>query len=73
MGISPKKNFSLFDSAVKEIDVAEKIIDEGIGRMMINFFRRAQLLDPALVHQNHAVRHFQSFFLVMGDEDAGDL
>ena len=73
MGRSPRINFSLFNSAVKKIDVTKKIVNEGVGRMMIDFFRRAQLLDPAFVHQNHAVRHFQRFFLVMGDEDAGDL
>ena len=66
-------NFSFFHSAVKQIDVTEKIVNERIGRIMIHFFRRAHLLDPAFIHQNHPVRHLQSFFLIMRDEDAGDL
>ena len=58
---------------MKQIDVAEKVVNEGIGRMMVDFFRGAHLLDPAFVHQNHAVGHLQSFFLIVGDENAGDL
>ncbi len=61
-------DLSPLDSAVKEIHVTEKIVNERIGRMMIDFLRRARLLDPAFVHQNHAVRHFQRFFLIVRDK-----
>jgi hypothetical protein len=29
------------------------------------------LLDPALVHQDHLVGHFERFFLAVGDENTG--
>lgn len=67
-----QKDFSLFDAAVKQIDVTEKVVNKGIGRLMIDFFGRADLLDASFVHQHHSVRHFQGFFLIMGDKDAGD-
>jgi hypothetical protein len=39
----------------------------------IDLLRRAHLLHLAVVHQHHAVGHFQRFFLVVGDEDRGDV
>ena len=41
--------------------------------MLVDFSGRADLLDLALVHQHHAVGHFERFFLVVRDEDAGDV
>ena len=42
-------------------------------RPVVDLFRRADLLDLALVHHHHAVGDFQRFFLVVGDENRGDV
>src|SRR4030095_4319553 len=68
----PDKGLSFFYTAVKKIDVAEKIVDEGIDWMMIDLFRRADLLDASFVHQNDPIGHFQGFFLIVSDKDAGN-
>ena len=41
--------------------------------MVVDLVRRAFLLDAALVHHHDAVGHFHGLFLVVGDEDAGDV
>src|SRR5262245_16585793 len=41
--------------------------------MVINLLRCAFLINPALVHYHDAVGHLESFFLVVRDEDAGDV
>src|SRR4029450_6225460 len=58
---------------MKKIDVAEKVVNEGIGGMMIDLVRRTHLLYPAFVHQNHAIGDLQCFFLIVRHENAGDL
>src|SRR4030095_10618106 len=68
----PDKGLSFFYAAMEKIDVAEKIVDEGIDWMMIDFFRRADLLDAPFVHQDHPISHFQGFFLIVSDKDAGN-
>ncbi len=57
-------------TAVKDIDVAEKLIDEGRGRIRIDFVRGADLLDASTVHHHHAVSDLQRFFLIVGHKDA---
>jgi hypothetical protein len=49
-----------------------KLIDEGRRRGVVDRLRRADLLDPPLVHHHHPVGDFQRFLLVVGDEDPGD-
>jgi hypothetical protein len=56
-------------TAVEQVDRAEEAIDEGRCRESIHLFRRADLLDPAVVHHHHAVGDFERLFLVVGDED----
>ena len=46
------------DASMKQIHVAEKVINEGVGGMMINFLRRPYLLDPPVIHQHHAIGDF---------------
>ena len=58
---------------MEEVLRTQEAIHEGRGRVAIDLFRRAHLLPPAVVHQHHAVGHFQRFFLVVGDEDRGDV
>ena len=55
------------------VHVAKELIDEGSERVIIDFVRRADLLDAPLVHHHDAVCHLEGFFLVMGDKDACDM
>ncbi len=48
-------------------------MDESGGGIVIDIARRADLLDPALVHHHDAVGDFERLFLVMSDEDRGDV
>ena len=64
---------AVVDAAVKQIDVAEEVEDERRGRLIVDLVGRADLLDPPLVHHHDAVGHFERLFLVVGDEDAGDV
>ncbi len=66
-------HMTVFDAAVKQIHVAEKLVHERRGGMMIDLGGGADLFDPALIHHDYAIREFESFFLIMGDEDAGDV
>ncbi len=43
-----------------------------VARMVVDLERRADLLDPALVHHHDAVGHRQRFFLVVRHVDGGD-
>ena len=58
---------------MEEIHVAEKVVNERAGGVVVNFVGRANLLDPALVHYHNAIGHFQRFFLIVRHEDAGDV
>ena len=40
---------------------------------MVNLVGAADLLDAAFIHDRHPVGNFQGLFLVVGDEDAGDV
>ena len=44
----------------------------GVGRLVVDLQRGADLLDGAGVHNHDFVAHGQGFFLVMGDEDEGN-
>src|SRR5579872_252939 len=60
-------------AAVEQIHVAEEIVDEWSGGMIVDFVRTANLLDATFIHDGHTVGHFESFFLIMRDEYAGDV
>ena len=55
---------------MKHVDIAEKLVDERCGRILIDFVRRADLLDMPLVQHDDTVCRLQSFFLVMRHQDA---
>ena len=61
------------DPAAQAVGVAEELVDEGGRRLVIDLARRADLLDPAVVHDGDAVGELQRLFLVVGDEDRGQL
>ena len=41
--------------------------------MIENILRRADLFDFGVVHDDHIVGEFESFFLIVGDENGGQL
>ena len=41
--------------------------------MVIDFLGRADLLDPSLVHHHDPVGQLERLFLIVSDEDAGDV
>ena len=58
--------------AVIDIRFADEVGNEGIGRLVVDFFGGADLLDFAIAHDDDFIRHREGFFLVMGDVDEGD-
>ena len=68
-----KFHAAIVGAALEQIDIAQKAIDKGAGRVVPNLLRGADLFDLALVDDDHAVGHFQRFFLVVGDKDAGHM
>ena len=63
---------AFFDAAFEGFGVAEKAGDEGVGGAQVDVVGAAALFDAAVVHDDDLVGHFEGFFLVVGDEDAGD-
>ena len=59
--------------AMEQVHLAKKFIHERARRVLVHFIRRADLLDAAFIHDHYPVRHFQRFFLIMGNEHAGDM
>ena len=58
--------------AVNDIGFADEIRNKGVDRLVVDIGRAADLLDNAVVHDNHAVAHGERLFLVVGDVDKGD-
>ena len=58
--------------AGQAVGAAEELVDEGRGRPVVDLPRAADLLDLALAHEDHLVGELERFFLVVGDEDAGE-
>src|SRR5208282_4538190 len=58
--------------AVKQIYVAEEIIDERRGRLVVDLLRRADLLDASVAQNGHAPGHLQRLLAIMGDKQSGD-
>ena len=52
---------------------ADEAVHEGGRGIVVNISRRPDLFDTALVHDHHAVGDFERLFLVVGDEDRGDV
>lgn len=58
--------------ARNDVAFPDKIGHKGIFRFIVDAFRRAHLLDIALVHDDDGVGHGEGFLLVMGHVDKGD-
>jgi hypothetical protein len=61
------------EPAVEDVHVAEELEHERRRRAVVDLVRRPVLLDPALVHDDDPVGHLHRLFLVVGDENAGDV
>ena len=49
--------FILQHDAVKDITLTDKVSNKGVFRLVINIYGSADLLDAALGHDHHSVRH----------------
>ena len=56
---------------MKDVHVTEELDDKLAHRAMEDLLRCASLLDTPLVHDDHAIGHFESFFLIVGDKHTG--
>ena len=68
-GIASHSQGLVLHSAVEQIHRAQEAVHEWRGRMVVDLFRRADLLYPTMVHQHHLVGHFKGFLLIVGHED----
>jgi hypothetical protein len=57
------------DLPPKRIHVSNKGVREGCTRLLVDLMRRADLFDPAPIHEDDAVGHLESLFLIVGNED----
>ena len=63
-------------NAVDDVALTDEVGNEGVFRLIIDIDRRADLLDPALGHDDDRVGHAQRLLLIVRDEherDAGGL
>ena len=58
--------------AVIDVGFADEVRDESVHGLVVNLFRRADLLDDAVFHDDDAVRQREGLFLVVGDVDESD-
>ena len=71
-GLAPDRQAAAFDSGRQKIHRADEAGREAAQRLPIDFVRRADLLDIALVHHADAVGDGESLLLVVGHVDGGD-
>ena len=57
----------------KPIHLTQELEHELGCRVIVDLVGRADLLDPAMVHYDDAIRDLQRLFLIMGDEYASDV
>ena len=60
------------DPRGQDVDLADETGDVQVGRLLVDFLRRADLFDAALIHDHHAIGHCKSLFLIVGHEHEGD-
>ena len=58
-------------AALEAVGRTEETVHERRCRLLVDLGRAADLLHAAVVHQHHAVGHFEGFLLVVRDEHAG--
>src|SRR5258705_411248 len=62
-------NLAVVHAPVKQVDVAEKVVDKRCRRMVVEFLGRARLLDPSVVEHHYLVSELERLLLIVGDED----
>jgi len=62
-GDAVQMHLTFVRSAMKQIDIAQKAVDEGAGGLGPDLLGRAHLLDHPLIHEYHPVCHFQAYDL----------
>ena len=65
-------NDAILSSALKEIDLSEKVRNELVDRMIIDFDRGAGLLDNPVIDKEDSVTHGHGFRLIMSNIDNCD-
>ncbi len=60
-------------AAVECVDLAEELHDEFCFWCVVDFAWGADLFDLAAAHDDDTIGYFKSFFLIVCDEDAGDM
>jgi len=58
-------------AAMKQVDVAEEVVDEGRRGMMVQFLWSAGLLDASGVEHDYPVGELERLLLVVSDEESG--
>ena len=58
--------------AGRDVGFADEVRDKGIGRLVVDIHRRADLLNFAAAHDHDGIAHGQRFLLVMGHIDKRD-
>jgi hypothetical protein len=58
---------------VKIVGLSQKAHDKFGLRVMKDLLGSSHLLDAAFAHDHHPVRHLQRLFLIVRDENAGDV
>src|SRR5436190_18735929 len=64
---------SFLNTAVEEIDVAEKAVDKRIGRTVIDALRCPHLLNSSGIHDGDTIGYFQRLLLIVSHKNAGDV
>jgi len=59
-------------NARNDVAFADKARDKGVGRFVVNVLRRADLVDTSEIHDDNAVAHGESFFLVVSNVNEGN-
>src|SRR6266567_8284669 len=62
---------ALLNGPLEQIRCADELRNEFRGRTLVDFRRRADLLELAIPHHHDLVRHRQGFVLVVGHHDGG--
>ena len=65
-------HFVFQHDARKDVAVSDKVCHKGVGWLVVDIFRRSDLLNITLVHDYNGVRHGQCLFLIMGHIDERD-
>ena len=58
---------------MKEIDASQKIVDKGRAGLIVDRLGRSDLLQYTVIKNGDAIGDFKRLFLVVRDQDGGDM